>query len=131
MLKEWLSKLFEKYTGKIDPAMYNFVYESVVNGQYSINEAEMAVKFSKEAKSYQIQKDNQMKQKDNKRREQVIQYVTELYRVYRKIVFRNDGTDNPSLILERDNFIQDLFDKKESPESLENLFELEGISKRN
>jgi len=97
-LKEWLRELFLKYTGKEgDPSSFNYLFNSVLSSQYSLNEAEWAIKFSKEAKKFASDEKERKEKEDQARFQQSSQFVTELYRVYRQITFTGQN-DDPILL---------------------------------
>jgi len=80
-LKEYVEQLYLHFTGrKGDPASANFLFQSLLSKTYTLTQAELFVKFSKEGKTYR----EQQAQVAEKRAKDVREYVKELYRVYLK-----------------------------------------------
>lgn len=81
-VKQFVTELYRVYTGgKLpDPATFRWHVDSIMNGSYSLTQAEYSVRFSKEAKEYA----KQQKQKKDAQVHQIREYVKELMRVYCK-----------------------------------------------
>jgi len=81
-VREYVDQLFLNYVGrKGDPASTNFLVNSITDKSYSFMQAEVFVKFSKEAKAYAKQRE---KNKGQEKINQVKEYVQQLFRVYLK-----------------------------------------------
>lgn len=81
-VKQFVTELYRVYTGgKLpDPATFRWHVDSIMNGSYSLTQAEYSIRFSKEAKEYA----KQQKQKKDAQVHQIREYVKELMRVYCK-----------------------------------------------
>eukprot|EP01112_Ceratiomyxa_fruticulosa_P016641 TRINITY_DN5065_c0_g1_i1.p1 TRINITY_DN5065_c0_g1~~TRINITY_DN5065_c0_g1_i1.p1 ORF type:complete len:243 (-),score=46.20 TRINITY_DN5065_c0_g1_i1:59-787(-) len=87
-VKEYVDKLYLTFTGRLgDPASTNYVVRSIIDKSFSLNQAELHVRFSKEAKAYGAKKKHD---DEDKKREKLRSYIAELYRVY-----ANYPTTNP------------------------------------
>ncbi|KAF2071395.1 hypothetical protein CYY_007289 [Polysphondylium violaceum] len=76
--KKYVDELNIVYTGKIgDPATTQYLVKSLVDGSFSPTQAELQIKFSKEAKQHGVSL--QIKQDKKKRAEE---YIYELYKLY-------------------------------------------------
>jgi hypothetical protein len=77
-VKEYVTELYRVYTGgKLpDPATFRWYIESIMNGSYSLAQAEYSIRYSKAAKEFAKQK--------QQKEAQLHEYVRELMRVYCK-----------------------------------------------
>eukprot|EP00027_Filamoeba_sp_ATCC50430_P018928 CAMPEP_0168564122 /NCGR_PEP_ID=MMETSP0413-20121227/13060_1 /TAXON_ID=136452 /ORGANISM="Filamoeba nolandi, Strain NC-AS-23-1" /LENGTH=239 /DNA_ID=CAMNT_0008595739 /DNA_START=1 /DNA_END=720 /DNA_ORIENTATION=- len=117
-VKEYVNQLYITYTGKLgDPASSQFIINSILDGSYSLQQAEFAVKFSKEAKNYQK---TQAQRKQTEQIEQVTDYVRELFRVYLKKI------DPPKE--ELDDWVQQILDGSRTLQDTEDEFRLLSIT---
>ncbi|KAM9974497.1 hypothetical protein ACTFIW_007951 [Dictyostelium discoideum] len=77
-IKEYVDELYICYTGKLgDPASSQYLIKSLLDNSFTVHQAELHVKFSKEAKVYL----GQVQIKENKRKK-AEEYIYELYKVY-------------------------------------------------
>ncbi|KAN0024449.1 hypothetical protein ACTFIV_008857 [Dictyostelium citrinum] len=77
-IKEYIDELYICYTGKLgDPASTQYLIKSLLDNSFTVHQAELHVKFSKEAKVYL----GQVQIKENKRKK-AEEYIYELYKVY-------------------------------------------------
>ncbi|KAK5579010.1 hypothetical protein RB653_008686 [Dictyostelium firmibasis] len=77
-IKEYIDELYICYTGKLgDPASTQYLTKSLLDNSFTVHQAELHVKFSKEAKVYL----GQVQIKENKRKKSE-EYIYELYKVY-------------------------------------------------
>ncbi|KYQ91406.1 hypothetical protein DLAC_08371 [Tieghemostelium lacteum] len=76
--KEYIDELFKVYTGKVgDPASTQFLLKSLMDGSFTPVQAEMHVKFTKEAKAYSA--NAHIREAKKKKAEQ---YIYELYKIF-------------------------------------------------
>ncbi|KAN0038972.1 hypothetical protein ACTA71_001166 [Dictyostelium dimigraforme] len=77
-IKEYIDELYICYTGKLgDPASTQYLIKSLLDNSFTVHQAELHVKFSKEAKVYL----GQVQIKENKRKK-AEEYIYELYKAY-------------------------------------------------
>lgn len=81
-VKAYVEQLYKVYCGgKMEVGTRGFLIRSLLDGSYTLLQAEMAVMYSKEAKERQKQLEQQ-KEEERKRRGRLEEYVQELFRVY-------------------------------------------------
>jgi len=104
IVKEYVWELYRVYAGKTpDPATYNWVVRSILDGSYSLNQAELAIKYSKDSR--ERQKKAQQQRTDMKPK--VVEFVQELMRVHKckltaeQISRFTDGVLNGQLTLQQ------------------------------
>jgi len=110
-LKEYADQLFITYTGRRgDPASTQYIINGILNKTLSFTQAELFVKFSKEAKAYQKTKE---KNKESERVAKVKEYVKELYRVFLKdyTPTEDDIKSYAESILRSERTLQDVEDE--------------------
>ena len=127
---------------KGDPSHFQFVLTSIMNGSYSLDEAEWAVSKSKEARAYSLKQQAKRDKEDMERLKLITLFVDELYRVYRKIGFstpklNSNNTENPFQppiappsskdSEEREEYIKSLFIKAVSYDQVETEFKLSSL----
>ncbi|EGC36811.1 hypothetical protein DICPUDRAFT_31270 [Dictyostelium purpureum] len=77
-VKIYVDELYLAYTGKLgDPASTHYLIKSIMDNSLSVPQAELHVKFSKEAKAYL----GQVQIKENKRKK-AEEYIYELFKLY-------------------------------------------------
>jgi len=110
-LKEYIDQLYITFTGKKgDPASTNYLINSIADKSYSLTQAEFFVKFSKEAKAYAKVVE---KNKEQKKIQQIQEYVKELFRVYLKKInpTTDEVSDYAASILDGSRTLQDVEDE--------------------
>eukprot|EP01132_Coremiostelium_polycephalum_P003635 gene3635-4527_t len=76
--KEYVDELYKILTGRLgDPASSNYLVKSLQDGSLSVQQAELHVRFSKEAKQYAV-----IQHQKEEKRKKAEEYIYELYKAY-------------------------------------------------
>eukprot|EP01102_Stenamoeba_stenopodia_P020648 TRINITY_DN8130_c0_g1_i1.p1 TRINITY_DN8130_c0_g1~~TRINITY_DN8130_c0_g1_i1.p1 ORF type:complete len:338 (+),score=98.05 TRINITY_DN8130_c0_g1_i1:191-1204(+) len=83
-VKAYVKQLYMTYVGKVDVGAMKYIVRSLLDGSYTLTQAELSVKYSKEAKERAKQLEKEQEE-INKRKKRLEEYVNELFRVYVKV----------------------------------------------